>query len=70
MPSLGEAIRCGRTGKGWTQDDLTAVLKVGKNAVWSWEVGGVLPRADSLIEIEKVFGWPRGYTLAIIAGEA
>ena len=67
--TLGPAIAVARKKLGWTRADLAGILQIGLNTVGSWETDRNLPRPDMLVEIEKAFKWPRGYTLAIIAGE-
>ena len=66
---LGKAIAAARKARGWNRSDLADVLCVAVTTICGWENGRTLPRPDLLVEIEKAFGWRRGTTLAIIAGE-
>jgi len=67
--ALGASIREARMVREWNRSDLADVLCVAVNTICGWENGRTLPRPDLLVEIEKAFGWRRGTTLAIIAGE-
>jgi transcriptional regulator with XRE-family HTH domain len=67
--TLGGVIARERKRRGWSQVDLADVLQCGEYTLARWETGKAIPCPRLLIEIEKAFGWRRGTTLAIIAGE-
>lgn len=53
-------IRELREQKGWTQAQLGAKFKKPKSPeiICRWEKGNVVPRAQNLIELAKIFGVP------------
>ena len=58
VPQAGFAGRlCAlRIAKGWSQEDLAERLAVSRQAVWYWETGQRLPRAEHFRSLAKEFG--------------
>lgn len=54
---LSTRIRLARTGKGWSQAQLAAQLKVSRSAVGHWERGqGNAPSTQRLLELARITG--------------
>ena len=47
-----------RIAKGWSQEELAERLAVSRQAVWYWETGQRLPRAEHFRALAKEFGVP------------
>lgn len=65
--AYGELIRRQRRAKKMNQEELGALVQVGKNAVGAWEAGRSRPDVASVpvicealdLTLEEFFGWPR-----------
>lgn len=55
---FGERLTALRVGKGWALEKLAERLGVSRQAVWYWETGQRLPRAEHFRKIADVFAVP------------
>jgi transcriptional regulator with XRE-family HTH domain len=58
LPQLGERLTALRLGKGLTLETLADRLGVSRQAVWYWETGQRLPRAEHFKKIAAFFKVP------------
>lgn len=58
-----------RYAKGYTMDDVASYVGVSKQAVWVWERGKSLPRADSIQKLAKLFGVSMQQMLGVFVHE-
>ncbi|MFT4363792.1 helix-turn-helix domain-containing protein [Staphylococcus aureus] len=52
---LGKNIKLLRTAKNLSQDDLAKKINVGKQSIYIWEKGDVLPYCQNLMILSKYF---------------
>jgi transcriptional regulator with XRE-family HTH domain len=55
---FGQRLTALRVGKGWPLEKLAERLGVSRQAVWYWETGQRLPRAEHFRKIAHVFAVP------------
>lgn len=55
MLRIGEKIDTLRAAKGWTQEDLAKKLKTTPSAVSRWKGGHIIPSAETLAQLAKLF---------------
>ena len=55
MRNIGDKISALRNSKGWKQEDLAKRLKTSTPAVSRWEAGKIIPSAEALANLAKVF---------------
>ena len=58
LPRFGERLTALRVGKGLSLDALAEQLGVSRQAVWYWETGQRLPRAEHFKKIAAIFNVP------------
>jgi transcriptional regulator with XRE-family HTH domain len=61
---FGEKLSALRSAQGWTLETLADRLGVSRQAVWYWETGQRLPRAEHFQQIAKLFAVPESDLLA------
>ena len=54
--SFGARVCVERSIRGWTQEDLAQKLNVAQASVCRWEKHGVMPGADEVIRLARLFG--------------
>lgn len=52
----GDLLGQYRAERNMSMNELADILGVSLSAVWSWEVGGVFPRREGLLKLEKLLG--------------
>ena len=55
MLHIGDKISALRNSKGWKQEELAKRLKTSTPAVSRWEAGKIIPSAEALAQLAKVF---------------
>ena len=65
MVDLGNRLRTLRTGKGWTQAQLSERLGVTKSVISAYETSLRYPSYDILIRIAAIFGVSTDYLLGV-----
>ena len=63
MLHIGEKIDTLRAAKGWTQEDLAKKLKTTPSAVSRWKGGHIIPSAETLVQLAKLFDVTVDYLL-------
>lgn len=58
-----------RYKNGYTMDDVAQYVGVTKQAVWVWERGMSLPRADSIQKLAELFGVSMAQMLGVFVHE-
>jgi len=53
--TLGERLKIYRTGKGLSQEKLSELLDVSRQAVTKWESGQTTPSSDNMIALAKLY---------------
>lgn len=62
---LGRRIKVARQRKGWSQEELGALVGVNQRTIGNWERGnhrpqGALPKLEDVLRIDLSTGEPRG----------
>ncbi len=65
LVDLGNRLRTPRTGKGWTQAQLSERLGVTKSVISAYETSLRYPSYDILIRIAAIFGVSTDYLLGV-----
>lgn len=66
---MGETVRACRKAAGLTQSALAQKLRVAPSVIGNWEQGLRRLRHEDAFGLEKLFGRPAAYFLAVISDE-
>ena len=61
--TLGEKIQILRKQQGMSQEQLSAVMGVSRQAISKWEVGESIPDVDNVVQLSEIFGVTTDYIL-------
>lgn len=61
--TFGEKLCSLRKKSGMSQEDLADMIKVSRQAVSRWETAGILPDAENIIKLSRLFGVSADYLL-------
>jgi len=61
--TLGEKIQILRKQQGMSQEQLSALMKVSRQAISKWEVGESIPDVDNVVQLSEIFNVTTDYIL-------
>ena len=61
--TLGEKIQILRKQNGMSQEQLSALTAVSRQAISKWEVGESIPDVDNIVQLSEIFGVTTDYLL-------
>ena len=68
--TLGEKIQILRKQHGMSQEQLSALTSVSRQAISKWEVGESIPDVDNIVQLSEIFGVTTDYLLDFRTGKA